>query len=122
MPSQKNIKNLKNISDKLSKAKSIFFTDYLGLNVSDVTILRRDFFNNDVEYKVVKNTLLKIALDENDLDFGDDFTYIGNSSLLNALEFRATLGGSKITIEAKNLTLDEGLETDEFKFTLTYKF
>lgn len=57
-----------------------------------------------------------------DLDFGDDFTYIGNSSLLNALEFRATLGGSKITIEAKNLTLDEGLETDEFKFTLTYKF
>ncbi len=57
-----------------------------------------------------------------DLDFGDDFTYIGNSSLLNALEFRATLGGSKITIEAKNLTLDEGIETDEFKFTLTYKF
>ena len=41
MPNQKNISSVKDLSDKLSRAKSIYFTDYLGLNVSDVTILRK---------------------------------------------------------------------------------
>ena len=43
MPNQKNISNVKELSDKLSRAKSIYFTDYLGLNVSDVTSLRKKF-------------------------------------------------------------------------------
>ena len=65
MPNQKNINSVKELSDKLAKAKSIYFTDYLGLNVSDVTELRKKFFDSKVEYLVVKNTLLKIASDEN---------------------------------------------------------
>ena len=52
---------LKIISDKLSKAKSIYFTDYLGLNVSDVTKLRKKFFEKYVEYLLLKIRLLKIA-------------------------------------------------------------
>ena len=65
MPNIKNIKNVKQLSEKLSLAKSIYFTDYLGLNVSDVTALRKKFFESNVEYLVVKNTLLKIASIEN---------------------------------------------------------
>jgi len=57
-----------------------------------------------------------------DLDFGDDFTFIGNSSLLNSLEFRGTLSGNKISIEVKNLTLDEGVGSDDFTFNITYQF
>ncbi len=57
-----------------------------------------------------------------DLDFGDDFTFIGNSSLVNSLDFRGTLSGNKISIEVKNLTLDEGVGTDEFTFNITYQF
>ena len=72
MPNQKNINNVKELSDKLSKAKSIYFTDYLGLNVSDVTSLRKKFFDNNVEYIVVKNTLLKIASDQNKITLGDE--------------------------------------------------
>ena len=59
MPNQKNISNVKELSEKLLKAKSIYFTDYLGLNVSEVTNLRKQFFDNNVEYLVVKNTLLR---------------------------------------------------------------
>lgn len=56
------------------------------------------------------------------LDFGDDFTFSGNSSLLNSLEFRGTLTGTKINIEVKNLTLGEGVGSDEFTFNITYQF
>ena len=72
MPNQKNISNVKELTDKLSRAKSIYFTDYLGLNVSDVTSLRKKFFESNVEYLVVKNTLLKIASEQNEINLGDE--------------------------------------------------
>tara|TARA_B100001989_G_scaffold206225_1_gene154955 strand:- start:237 stop:752 length:516 start_codon:yes stop_codon:yes gene_type:complete len=72
MPNQKNISSVKDLSDKLSRAKSIYFTDYLGLNVSDVTSLRKKFYDSNVEYLVVKNTLLKIASDQNKISLDDD--------------------------------------------------
>ena len=72
MPNKKNISNVKELTDKLSRAKSIYFTDYLGLNVSDVTSLRKKFFESNVEYLVVKNTLLKIASDKNNISLGDE--------------------------------------------------
>ena len=72
MPNKKNITTVKELTDKLSRAKSIYFTDYLGLNVSDVTSLRKKFFESNVEYLVVKNTLLKIASDKNKISLGDE--------------------------------------------------
>ena len=72
MPNKKNISNVKDLTDKLSRAKSIYFTDYLGLNVSDVTSLRKKCFDSNVEYLVVKNTLLKIASDQNEISLGDE--------------------------------------------------
>ena len=72
MPNKKNINNVKELTDKLSRAKSIYFTDYLGLNVSDVTSLRKRFFDSNVEYLVVKNTLLKIASDQNKISLSDE--------------------------------------------------
>ena len=72
MPNKKNISNVKELTDKLSRAKSIYFTDYLGLNVSEVTSLRKKFFDSNVEYLVVKNTLLKIASDLNKISLDDE--------------------------------------------------
>jgi hypothetical protein len=62
------------------------------------------------------------SLSTSTVDFGDDFTFTGNSTLLNALEFRANLSANKILIEVKNLTLDEGVGSDDFTFTSTYMF
>ena len=80
MPNQKNIDNVKELSYKLSKARSIYFTDYLGLNVSEVTDLRKKFFSSDVEYIVVKNTLLKIASNENKIKL-DNELFSGSTAI-----------------------------------------
>ena len=71
MPNTKNIKKVDELTEKLERAKGVYLTDYIGLNVQDITDLRREFYQNDVEYLVTKNTLLKIAANNsnlNDLD------------------------------------------------------
>lgn len=73
MPNSKNIEILAELKDKLSRAKAIYFTDYLGLDVSSITDLRSQFFNADVEFTVAKNTLLKIAAKENNIKGIDEF-------------------------------------------------
>lgn len=93
MPNQKNIKNVENLSEKLSKAKSIYFTDYLGLNVSDVTALRKKFFENNVEYLVVKNTLLKIASQKNDIVLSEDL-FSGSTAI--ALSYEEPVAAAKV--------------------------
>ena len=73
MPSSKNVKQLEELTDKLSRAKAVYITEYLGLNVDEITELRKEFFSNQVEYKVTKNTLLKLAAEKNKLEGLDGF-------------------------------------------------
>jgi len=49
------------ISKKLQDAHSVVLTDFRGLDVRQMQELRSKLLESDVEYKVVKNTLLKIA-------------------------------------------------------------
>ena len=65
MPNSKNIEQVKELSDSFSRAKAVYFTEYHGLNVGDLTKLRSEFFKADVEYRVAKNTLIKLAAEEN---------------------------------------------------------
>jgi large subunit ribosomal protein L10 len=53
------IKTLKGRFDKMTSA---VFLDYKGMNVETVSKLRSEFRKAGVEYKVVKNTLVKHAL------------------------------------------------------------
>jgi len=50
------------LAAKLQAASSIYVTDYAGLNVLNVTELRRRLRRAGVEYLVVKNTLARRAL------------------------------------------------------------
>ena len=68
MPNTKNINQVEQLTDKLAKAKAVYFTEYHGLNVEDITELRREFSKNDIEFKVAKNTLIKLAAENNKLD------------------------------------------------------
>ena len=85
MPNKKNISKVKDLTDKLSRAKSIYFTDYLGLSVSDVTSLRKKFYDSGVEYLVVKNTLLKIASDQNKINLGEEL-FSGSTAIAISYE------------------------------------
>lgn len=51
------------IRDKFQKASSAVIVDYRGLNVAEVTELRKKFREQNVEYKVYKNRLVKLALE-----------------------------------------------------------
>ena len=48
MPSQKNIDEVKVLTDKLETASAVYFTDYLGLDVESITNLRSEFFHASV--------------------------------------------------------------------------
>lgn len=53
---------LKELSDKISKAKSIIFTSYSGLTVKDNEDLRSKLRQENNEYYVAKKTLFGLAL------------------------------------------------------------
>jgi large subunit ribosomal protein L10 len=53
---------VEDLSDKLSRAKAALVASYQGLDVAAVNEIRREFRAAGIEYKVVKNTLMKRAL------------------------------------------------------------
>jgi large subunit ribosomal protein L10 len=54
--------------EKFNGSKSVIVTDYRGLNVAEVTELRKQLREAGVDYRVVKNTLLKIAKEHKNLE------------------------------------------------------
>lgn len=52
------------IADRLSRSKSTIVTDYRGLNVEEVTELRRKLREAGVEYHVYKNTMTRRAAEK----------------------------------------------------------
>jgi len=59
------------IKGKFENAKSVVVFDPRGLNVSEVTELRRALRDNGSDYKVYKNTLTKRAVDSLDIKLGE---------------------------------------------------
>ena len=58
---------VKQLVEKINKAKSIIFTDFRGLNVEDTTDIRKRFKKQQLEYKVVKNNIIRRALEKANL-------------------------------------------------------
>ena len=73
MPSTLNKEQVIELTEKLKKAKAIYFTDYLGLDVSSITKLRKEFFDQEVEFLVAKNTLIKLAAENNKITGLEEF-------------------------------------------------
>ena len=49
------------LGDRLSRAGALFLAEYSGMSVAQISKLRRELDNVGGEFKVAKNTLLKIA-------------------------------------------------------------
>lgn len=56
------------LKEKFEKSKLVVLTDYRGINVEDVTKIRADLRKANCEYKVAKNTTLKFAAKEANLE------------------------------------------------------
>lgn len=63
---------VEDLHEKFSRSKVVIITNYKGLNVAAVNSLRRKLRDADVEYKVVKNTLLKRASEDTDAELIKD--------------------------------------------------
>jgi large subunit ribosomal protein L10 len=62
MPNEKKIQIVKNLKEKLAEAKGIVLTDYQGLSVPEVELLRKKLQEVGANYQIAKNTLLNLAL------------------------------------------------------------
>lgn len=67
MPSQLKIDKVKELSEKLVRAKSVVLTDYRGLSVSQLDDLRKKVETTGAEFEVTKNTLLSRSLGEKEV-------------------------------------------------------
>lgn len=103
------------IKDKLSKSKSVTFVDYKGLTVAEDTAMRRQFKENGAEYKVYKNRLLLLALNELGIKGVEDYLQ-GTTAV--AFSYTEEVPGAKIACETaektKKLTVKFGLLNGNF--------
>lgn len=56
------------LKEKFEKSKLVILTDYRGINVDDITKIRADLRKANCDYKVAKNTTLKFAAKEANLE------------------------------------------------------
>lgn len=60
------------LAEKIKTAKSVVFADYRGITVDQDTSLRTELRKAGVEYKVIKNSIIKFAVKEVDIDGLDE--------------------------------------------------
>jgi large subunit ribosomal protein L10 len=68
MPNNKNLKIVEELKNKIEKSKTILFADYRGLSAEQINELRSKIKNEGGEVVVAKNTLIKEALKQNNID------------------------------------------------------
>jgi len=64
MVKQYKVDEVDSLVQKLQSKKNIILTNYSGVKVRDLSVLRRNLRAKDIEYKVVKNNLFKRALEK----------------------------------------------------------
>lgn len=68
------------VADKMKRAQCMVIVDYRGLTVDEVTKLRTEFRNAGVEYRVIKNNMLKRAADSLELADIDQY-FVGPTAV-----------------------------------------
>lgn len=71
------------LAEKLKEYSHFYLTDTAQLNAADTSALRRKCFENDIKLIVVKNTLLKRALEMSEGDFEELYPILkGTTSIM----------------------------------------
>ena len=87
---------VEDVKQKIQKAESVVFYDYRGLTVEEVSELRTQFREAGIEYKVIKNNILRRAVKENNIDGLDD---ILTGPTAAAIGYDDAVGGAKILVD-----------------------
>ena len=76
---------IKTLESLLTDNSNFYLADISGLTAEENSALRRLCFKRGVSLQVVKNTLLKKALESNSTDFSDLYSVlVGNTSIMQA--------------------------------------
>ena len=72
-----------NLTVKLNDANIFYITDIAGLDAENSSLLRRSCFKSDIQLEVVKNSLLKKALEKADGTYDELYdTLVGSTSIM----------------------------------------
>ncbi len=87
---------IKDLKERLDKSCVVILTDYKGLNVDAMTQLRARLREAQIEYQVIKNTMLRLASDGTDVENIRD-SFVGPSAI--ALSYDDPVAPAKILTE-----------------------
>ncbi|MBO4815131.1 MAG: 50S ribosomal protein L10 [Muribaculaceae bacterium] len=74
---------IEKIKDTLAQYSCVYLTETTALNAEKTVDLRRAAFKADVKMLVVKNTLLKKAMEQSDIDYSGLYpALVGNTTLM----------------------------------------
>jgi len=120
MTKEEKISIVSDLTQKLAEIDYFYITDASGMTVAEINDFRRACFEKGIEYKVVKNTLIKKALDTLETDYTEfseevlkGFSGIifspeaGNVPAKMLKEFRKNTGGDKPIL--KGASIDSAL-------------
>jgi large subunit ribosomal protein L10 len=74
MPKPQKVQAVEELSQRFRSSSAIYFVEYKGLTVAEISVLRRRLKEKKAELKVAKNTLTRIALEHAELGKVDILT------------------------------------------------
>ena len=66
MPSTQKIERVAELKEQIESSSALLLTEYRGLTVSEITELRRSLGEGGARFAVIKNTLMRRALEDTD--------------------------------------------------------
>lgn len=100
------------LTEKLRETTHFYVTDTGGLTVKQVNEFREMCFKQGIDYQIVKNTLIKKALERLDTDYSPfDEVLKGTSGIM----FSPEVGNAPAKVIKEYLKKNKGLTKPEFK-------
>ena len=109
-------KILKDLKEKITKQKVMFFVDFTGTKVKELSQLRKELKKVGGDLKVVKKTLVKIALEDQKMKFEKE-KFPGEIGLVFAFEDEVSPAKTvyKATLNTKTLNILGGFFENQLK-------
>ena len=107
MPTDRKAQDVNSLMEAMKGCTIAISTDYSGLNVSEMSEFRTTLRENGIKYKVVKNTLFKIAADQAEMpaikDLIDGILHI-NLKQCNNIQLKLAIVQPKLDIKKQKKT------------------
>ncbi|UCF70870.1 MAG: 50S ribosomal protein L10 [candidate division WOR-3 bacterium] len=113
MPAPKKLDYVAKLKERLKPGKAFYFTDFTGLAVKNLEVLRRELRKNNASYVVLRNTLGYITM--KDLGFEEKSIrelFVGPTGIAIAFDDPVVL--AKILNNIENLRVKGGIIEGQF--------